>query len=159
VPNANPAFHFRNDTVGENDHLSYKGVERGNGTFGLDEKWDNTDKVFRRILLAVILLVLALAVGVFLVLRRRDFKRMMRIAQEAADKPETVFENVQLSAREEEIGKLLLTELSMKQIATVMHIAYPTVYFHAGKLYRKMGIESRMELLRMRNEKEMRNEQ
>jgi DNA-binding CsgD family transcriptional regulator len=60
---------------------------------------------------------------------------------------------VDLTDREKEIGPLLLSELSMKQIASVMNIAYVTVDFHSKKLYRKMGIQNRTELLTMGNEK------
>jgi DNA-binding CsgD family transcriptional regulator len=54
---------------------------------------------------------------------------------------------VKLTVREKEVGKLLLTELSMKKIADVMKISYATVDFHSKKLYRKMGVQGRMELL------------
>jgi DNA-binding CsgD family transcriptional regulator len=151
----NPESQYRNDTVGENENLSYTGVPRGNGIFGEGDKWDNPDKVFRRMLIAVILTVLALAVCVFLIYRKITFKRLMKIAQTAADTAtETVFENVHLTIREKEIGKLLLKGFSMKQIASVMHIAYTTVDYHSRKLYRKLGVQNRTELLlRMRNEK------
>jgi DNA-binding CsgD family transcriptional regulator len=148
----NPLSQFRNDTVGENDKLSYTGVLRGNGIFGEGDKWDNPDKVFRRMLIAVILPVLALAVSLFFILRKRAYKKLMKRAQEAVETPVTVFEGVNLSPREKEVGKLLLTELSIKQIATVMKIAYVTVDFHSKKLYRKMGIQGRMELLLKNNE-------
>jgi DNA-binding CsgD family transcriptional regulator len=147
---------FRDDTVKENDRLSYTGNPRGIGIFGTGEKWDNPDKNFRRTLLAVILPVLALAVCVFLIFRKMAYKKMMKTAQEARDTAanaeanggsESFFENVKLPPREKEIGILLLTELSMKQIATVMHIAYTTADYHAKKVYLKMGVQSRQELL------------
>jgi DNA-binding CsgD family transcriptional regulator len=143
----NPTHQYRNDTVGENENLSYAGVAQGNGFFGEGDKWDNPDKAFGRMLAAIILLVLAAAVCVFVILRKRAYKKLMMIAQEAADMPEKVFENVKLSSREREVGKLLLTEMSIKEIATVMKIAYTTVDYHAKKLYRKMEIEGRTELL------------
>jgi DNA-binding NarL/FixJ family response regulator len=150
-----PEFQYRNDTVGENDNLSYAGAPRGNGIFGTEDKWDNPDKALLRILAAIILPVLAAGICIFLVLRKRALKKLMEVAQEATDKvPENIFENADLSPREKEVGKLLLTELSMKQIATVMHIAYTTADYHSRKLYRKMGVEGRTELLiRVKREK------
>jgi DNA-binding CsgD family transcriptional regulator len=152
-----PAFHFRNDTVGENDNLSYTGMPTYEGyhIFGEGDKWDDPDKLFRRMLIAVILPVLPLAVGIFLLLRKRALKRLMKIAKEAADTaPETIFENVQLTAREKEVGALLLTELSMKNIASVMQLTYATADYHSRKLYRKLGLQGRTELIiRMRNKK------
>jgi DNA-binding CsgD family transcriptional regulator len=144
----NPLSQFRNDTVGENENLSYAGVPRGNGIFGEGDKWDDSDKAFRRMLLAIILPVLALAVAGSLIYRKITYKKLMKIAQEAtATTPETLFENVQLTDREKEIGTLLLTELSMKQIATVVNLAYATVDYHSRKLYRKLEVQGRMELL------------
>jgi DNA-binding CsgD family transcriptional regulator len=147
-----PSYQFRNDTVGESDKLSYAGVPQGSGTFGIGDKWDNPDKVFLRMLAAIILPIFAATVCVFLVYRKRTLQKVMRLVQEAANSPVKVFENVKLTTREKEVGKLLLSELSMKLIADVMAIAYATADFHSRKLYRKMGIQGRMELLRMRNE-------
>jgi DNA-binding CsgD family transcriptional regulator len=157
-----PAYQFRDDTVGENDNLSYQGVARGNGTFGEGEKWDNPNKAFWRMLIAVILPVLALGVGVFLVYRKITLKKMMKIAREAKETASgNIFKNVKLTDREKEVGVLLLSELSMTQIAVVMHIAYTTADYHVKKLYRKMGVQSRTELLvRVKNEKgKMKNEE
>jgi DNA-binding CsgD family transcriptional regulator len=152
VASANPSFRYRNDTVTENDNLSFTGSGTGeNYIFGEGDKWDNPDKALRRILLAVILPVLAFGVCVFLILRKRALQKLMKIARTA---PEIVFENANLSDREMEVGKLLLTELSMKQIASVMKLAYTTVDYHAKNLYRKLDVQNRTELIvKMRNEK------
>jgi DNA-binding CsgD family transcriptional regulator len=142
-----PAYQYRNETVGEDDYISYTGVPRGNGTFTGD-KWDNPNKVLLRMLTAIIIPVIAVAVCVFLIYRKRTYKKLLKIAKEAADKaPDFVFRNVDLTDREKEIGVLLLSELSMKQIATVMKIAYTTADFHAKNLYKKLEIQSRTELL------------
>jgi DNA-binding CsgD family transcriptional regulator len=143
-----PLAQYRNDTVGENENISYTGVPRGSGVFGDGDKWDNPDKAFRRMLAAIILPVLAVAVCVFVILRRRAYKKLMKIAQEAKDAaPKMVFENASLTDREKEIGPLLLSELKMKQIASVMKIAYTTADFHAKNLYKKLEVEGRTELL------------
>jgi DNA-binding CsgD family transcriptional regulator len=151
-----PPYQFRNDTVGENDNLSYAGVPQGNGTFGTGNKWDNPDKALLRILAVIILPVLAVGVCVFLILRKRAYKKLMKIAQEAKAKtPETVFQNVDLTDREKEIGILLLSELKMKEIASVMKIAYTTADFHAKNFYKKLEVQDRTELLvRMKKERD-----
>jgi DNA-binding CsgD family transcriptional regulator len=145
---------YREDTVGENDNLTFTGDGQQAGTVGKGGKWDTPEKAFLRIVLAALLPFLALAVCVFLFYRKITLKKLMKIAKEAATAtPETVFEGVKLTDREKEVGALLLTELSITQIAAVMKIANVTVDFHSKKLYRKMGIESRTELLLMKREK------
>jgi DNA-binding CsgD family transcriptional regulator len=52
-----------------------------------------------------------------------------------------------LTAREMEIYNLLLTDLPTKQIADKMGLSYSGVNFHIQNLYRKLGIQSRTELL------------
>jgi DNA-binding CsgD family transcriptional regulator len=122
--------------------------------FGEGDKWDNPDKALRRMLLAIILLILAVAVCVFVILRKKAYKKLMKIAQEAkSSAPKMVFENASLTDREKEIGSLLLSELKMKQIASVMKIAYTTADFHAKNLYKKLEVEGRTELLLMKSEK------
>jgi DNA-binding CsgD family transcriptional regulator len=56
------------------------------------------------------------------------------------------FENLNLTDREWEIFRLLITDLSPKEIAYNLKISYPTVNFHTKNLYRKLGIQSRAEL-------------
>jgi DNA-binding CsgD family transcriptional regulator len=52
-----------------------------------------------------------------------------------------------LTAREIEIYNLLLTNLSVKEIAHKLNKSYSGVNFHIQNLYRKLGIQSRTELL------------
>jgi len=56
------------------------------------------------------------------------------------------FENLNLTGREWDIFKLLITDASPKEIAYNLKISYPTVNFHTKNLYRKLGIQSRAEL-------------
>jgi len=53
----------------------------------------------------------------------------------------------ELTAREIEIFNLLLTNLSTKEIASKLELTYSGVNFHTNNLYRKLGIQSRTELL------------
>lgn len=148
---------YRNDTVGEGDNLSYAGNANGNGYFGKGEKWDTHDKALLRLLFGIILPVLALAVCVILILRKRYIKRLMKIVEETADTTVKTdmkidLENMDLSGREKDICELLLTDRSMKEIAAVLGLTYSGANFHAQKLYAKLGIENRTELfVRVKN--------
>jgi DNA-binding CsgD family transcriptional regulator len=166
-----PPFQYRNDTVTDNDNLSFTiPIGLGYHVYGEGEKWDNPDKAFRRILLAIILPVLSLSVCGFLILRNKYQKKLKKIAQEAADQSaktgadamlDSIFENAKLTTREKEIGKLLLTKLTMKQIASFLKTPYTTADYHVRKVYRKLGVQGRTELIiRMkREEREVSNEQ
>jgi DNA-binding CsgD family transcriptional regulator len=145
---------FREDTVGENDNLSFTGNALGNIIFGKGEKWDTNSKVLLRTLTAVILPFLALVVCVFLILRKRTLK-LAKIIQKAADTaPYIDLENRGLTNREKEICELLLTDCNLKEISGVLGIGYSGATFHAQNLYKKLGIEGRTELLvRVKNEK------
>jgi DNA-binding CsgD family transcriptional regulator len=56
-------------------------------------------------------------------------------------------EHLGLSPREKEIFTLLLTDVPRKQIAYTLDIEQGTVNVHIKNLYRKLGIQSRVELL------------
>jgi DNA-binding CsgD family transcriptional regulator len=58
-----------------------------------------------------------------------------------------VNEKLGLSPREKEIFTLLLTEVSRKEIAETLKLSIFSVDFHSKNLYRKLGIQSRVELL------------
>jgi hypothetical protein len=63
-------FYFRNDTVKENDNISYTGISTGDGVFGDGDKWDNSENAKRRKQLFIILSALALAIPVFMIVMR-----------------------------------------------------------------------------------------
>jgi DNA-binding CsgD family transcriptional regulator len=54
---------------------------------------------------------------------------------------------MELTSREEEICELLLTDRNLKEISAVLGLTYSGANFHAQKLYAKLGIENRTELL------------
>ena len=147
VTNTKPVFIFRDDTVWENDHLSYAGVARGDGVFGEGEKWDNSDSAFRRWLFTVILITLVFGVGFYFVFTKIYLKkRLAHIMRVADTAPLVDLSGFNLTEREKEVCKLLLTDLSYKEIGSAVGIKKPTVNFHANNLYRKLGIQSRTEL-------------
>jgi DNA-binding CsgD family transcriptional regulator len=56
-------------------------------------------------------------------------------------------DHLDLTDREHEVFTLLLKNVSPKEIAGTLKISYNTVVFHRQNLYRKLGIQSRAELL------------
>jgi DNA-binding CsgD family transcriptional regulator len=58
-----------------------------------------------------------------------------------------MFKKYQLSKREIEVCKLLLEGYTLRQISGILSIAYSTVNTHCTCAYRKLGINSRTELL------------
>jgi DNA-binding CsgD family transcriptional regulator len=58
-----------------------------------------------------------------------------------------MFKKYQLSKREIEVCKLLLQGYTMRQISGILSIAYSTVNTYCTSTYRKLGINSRTELL------------
>jgi DNA-binding CsgD family transcriptional regulator len=58
-----------------------------------------------------------------------------------------LFRKYELSKREIEVCKLLLEGYTLRQISAILTIAYSTVNTYCTSLYRKLGINSRIELL------------
>ncbi|MCL2762394.1 MAG: helix-turn-helix transcriptional regulator [Treponema sp.] len=139
-------FQYRNDTVTGNEYLSYTGAPEGNGIFGEGEKWDNSDKNIWRRLFIIILFVLLFAIPVFMIIWKLTFKKQIEKVLKNNPAPKIDFENMGLSPREKEICGLLLTELSIKQIAYALKITYSGVNYHIKNIYQKLNINKRAEL-------------
>jgi len=140
-----PPFLFRDDTVRENDFLSYVGSPTENGVFGQGEKWTTPKTISYPwwLIITASLIATVLALGgvlFFLTVKRKQHKILTE--NTAAVKPA-----VDLTPREREIFDYLLTELSTKEIAQKMELTYSGVNFHIQKLYAKLGVQSRTELL------------
>jgi len=140
-------FYYRNDTVTENDNLSYIGAARGGGVFGENEKWDNSNRASRRIIFIIIVITLAIAIPVFLFVMKSVQKKQIEKLLLQNPAPEVNLEGKGLSPREKDVCKLLLTDLTIKQIAFTLKISYSTVNFHIKNLYQKLGFHSREELM------------
>jgi DNA-binding CsgD family transcriptional regulator len=135
---------YRDDTVKENDNLMLLRVH-GNVLIG---KWDTPGKALLRMLIAIILPVLVFVAGVFLILWRRYYKRLAGIVQAAADTtPYIDLENMGLTDREKDLCELLLTDRPLKEIADILGLTYAGGHKKVRKLYVKLGIDDRMELL------------
>ena len=140
---------FRNDTVYENDRLSYTGSPAASIPvfFGEGDKWDNSDKVFLRWLFTIIIpSALAAGVIIFIILKTIWKKQLEAALRTVENTPEINLEGFDLTDREKEICKLLLSELTFKEISSVMKLSNSGVKYHSQNLYRKLGIQSRTEL-------------
>jgi DNA-binding CsgD family transcriptional regulator len=140
---------YRDDTVKEKDNLTLPREIHGNVVVG---KWDTPDKALLRVLFGIVLPVLVLVVGVFVVLRIRYLKRLDKLVQEAADRAAVVtadidLDNMGLSDREREVCELLLSDCELKVIASILKLTYSGAYKQTQRLYAKLGIENRVELL------------
>jgi DNA-binding CsgD family transcriptional regulator len=135
-----PLHHFRDDTVRENDFLSYVGSPTGNGVFGQGEKWEKPKPNSLSLWIIVIGSVLALG-GVVCFLAIKLKQQPIPAAVTAVIEPE-----VELTPHEREFFDQLLTELTTKEIARNMELTYSGVYFHIQKLYNKLGVQNRTEL-------------
>jgi DNA-binding CsgD family transcriptional regulator len=138
-----PSIYFRDDTVGENDNLSYIGSPDSNGVFGEGDKWLTLDTLkFRQRLLAaiVILTVLALGLTAFFFIRKRR-KRSSAVPADVS------FDLSKLSQHEKKIFDLLLTDIPVKQIAHDLDITYSGVNYHIKHIYSKLGVKTRSELI------------
>ncbi|HWQ58857.1 MAG TPA: helix-turn-helix transcriptional regulator [Clostridia bacterium] len=60
-----------------------------------------------------------------------------------------LFSKYNLSKREIEVCKLLLQGFTMRQISGMLALAYPTVNTYCTSIYRKVGINSRAELMQV----------
>jgi DNA-binding CsgD family transcriptional regulator len=137
-----PLFQYRNDTVGEDDSLSYIGSPTAvNGVFGKDDKWNNYPaEMQKRIMIIIIASVLLAAFAVFFItVKSRQRKIELRKTR--------IVSGVKLSPREKEVFDLLLTDMPIKQIAYTLKLSYSGVNFHIKNLYHKLSIQSRTELL------------
>jgi DNA-binding CsgD family transcriptional regulator len=140
-------FQFRDDTVGEDDVLSYSGSITGNGVFGEGENWEPSGDYRRRfIIIAVFAVAVVGGAAVFFILRTRR-KKQAAIPAERIKRPALLEIARNLPPREKEVFELLLTDRSLKVIADELDISYSGANSHTQKIYRKFGIQSRTELL------------
>jgi DNA-binding CsgD family transcriptional regulator len=111
------------------------------------ETGDDHNRGRFRAMVVIIFSVLAIGIPVFLVAGRTTLRKRLKATYMADTVPENRLEYQDLSPREKDVYTLLLTELSMKEIAHALKLSYSGVNFHTQNLYRKLGIQSRTELL------------
>jgi DNA-binding CsgD family transcriptional regulator len=145
-----PMAQLRDGTVGEADVLSYTGSATANGVFGTDEEWGVPAELvrigFAPLLFAVSGIAAVFAVLAFaLVLIKLRRARASSVSNSDNNLSENSFGS--LSPREKEIFDMLLTDTAVKGIAFALGLSYSGVNFHIKNIYRKLGIQSRTELL------------
>jgi len=126
------SFIFRDNTVKENETHSFTSAAS-------EGKWETSKETSRRTLLIIILSSLLFCVSVFLII--------MRVILKKENKPHKFdISKFDLSAREKEIFKLLLTDSPIKNIAKTLDITVSGIRFHSDNLYAKLGVKNRIEL-------------
>ncbi|MDR0472640.1 MAG: helix-turn-helix transcriptional regulator [Treponema sp.] len=140
-----PVFFFRNDTVSENDFLSYAGAATGNGVIGDREKWDNSDKALRRLVLICFLSAVAVGIAVFFIVTKIVVKKRLEKIKQIAAAAKVDLDCYNFTDSEKEVCRKLLTKHSTKQIAYIFEITESGVNYHIKNIYRKLDIQSRPE--------------
>ena len=132
-------FIYRDNTVKENETLSFTGVPSGNGIFSKSEKWEASKETFQRTLFIIILSSLLFCVSVFLII--------MRVILKKVNKPQKLdISEFDLTAREKEIYDLLLTDDTIKNIAITLGLTVSGIKYHSNNIYAKLGVKNRIEL-------------
>jgi DNA-binding NarL/FixJ family response regulator len=67
---------------------------------------------------------------------------------------EEISRTYKLSKRESEVVLLLRNGYSAKSIAEILFVSESTIHTHTKRIYRKLGIHSKQELIRLINEVE-----
>ncbi len=125
---------YRDDTVGEDDDISYTFFPDGSGGFGEDGYWDSSRKdIQKREMIMLLSITIPAAVASFFIVRK--IRRKKAVAASG------------FSSREKEIFDMLLSNLSVKEIAYTLKLSYSGVNFHVKNIYRKLGVHNRAELL------------
>jgi DNA-binding CsgD family transcriptional regulator len=140
-----PLVQYRDDTVDENDNLSYIGARTGIGVFGEGDHWDNPVKKTLKRLIIIISSVIVAFMVLFIVIKIHRRRKAMSLA--AAKDPNIIARNANLSSRESEILAMLFTDAPIKQIAYDLELTYSGVNFHVKNIYQKLGVKNRTELL------------
>ncbi|MBR6584164.1 MAG: helix-turn-helix transcriptional regulator [Firmicutes bacterium] len=73
----------------------------------------------------------------FVKLAKQEYQNVLHVHPELAE----------LSPREREVFTLLLTDMTLSEIADELYISYSSVHFHCKNVYRKLQLSSRKQLL------------
>jgi DNA-binding CsgD family transcriptional regulator len=84
-----------------------------------------------------------------LVWLRRYARKVGREAVIGGGDPEELFSRLQITPREQDIIRLICEGRSNKEIASELYIAVKTVKDHNSRIFRKVGVRSRAELMRV----------
>jgi DNA-binding CsgD family transcriptional regulator len=140
-----PGIHFRDDTVKENEVLSYSGANSGKGIFGKGERWDNPSTKTRRYLLIAALLTLVLSIPAVIIIRKKIIKSKLPRTGEKT-KARLDAEKL-LTHREKEVFDMFISGHTARKTAQSLQLSISSINFHSQNIYRKLDIQSRAELL------------
>ena len=140
------SFIFRDNTVKENETLTFTGTQTGSGIYNTAEKWQTSIKAFRSLLLIIILFSLAIFVSIFLIILKITLKKRINNPVEENTAQETDIVGYNLSVREKEVFEMLLTDSPIKNIAKTLDLTLSGIRFHSNNIYAKLGVKNRIEL-------------
>ncbi|MDR0455365.1 MAG: LuxR C-terminal-related transcriptional regulator, partial [Treponema sp.] len=142
----NTLSHYRNDTVKENDNLSYTGAAGQNGVFGKGEKWDTPERLSQREIFILILIVFVLILLAVIVIWRIILKKRLKKEGMVNVPPVTDLAHFNLSVGEKELFDFLLNDYTMKYIASALKLSVSGVKYRSDNLYGKLGVKNRREM-------------
>ena len=143
-------FRFRNDTIGENEALTFTSTYSGEGIFGKGEKWHDQYTALRRNLLIAAIAVLVLGSLVIIFLRRKAQARALLkkdLPEPKVKSPALIEAETQLTEREKDVFYLLLSGKAAKEISRDLNLSLSSVNTHSERIYRKLNVHSRAELM------------
>jgi DNA-binding CsgD family transcriptional regulator len=146
----NRSAQYRNNTVGEDDHLSYIDSPTGNAVFGKGDHWDNPSKEIRKRLTIIILSVILLAAALLFASKKIRYQMQKIFVKTQDEDLNGLFHGdlvSQFTPREKEVFILLLSDMSIKEIAAALHVSYSSAYFHSQNIYKKLDVKNQTELL------------
>ena len=160
VENLDRSINYRNDTVGENDNLSFIGGDGVNGIFGEGERWnssaeaeiENTNNSYIFVILIPALLLICITILIILLIktkRKQNETLPLPVSSDILchDKLSPDKSDIELTLNEKKILELLFTDRSIKMIADTLELTYEGVQFHCKKIYQKLNVKNRKELL------------
>jgi DNA-binding CsgD family transcriptional regulator len=128
-------------------------VSTGDGVFGRGEKWIIPDTGSNRmIFLYIFIIAIALIVFVLVLILIKTGKKADNSSLDSAASIESTIKDIiesgiNLTPREKDVLSMLMSGLPDKQIAINLNFTISSVNFHSKNIYRKLGIQSRTELL------------
>ncbi len=147
-------------SLGHERSLNFPALEPGSYTMEImgtnsDGKWNPTPTKLHLVVTPPFwktiwfrLLFLALVgLSIYAIHRRRMKHLTLKLKTE--NEMEQLFIKYNISPREKEIFQLMLKGKSNKEIEDILFISLPTVKTHIYKIYRKMNVKNRLELINL----------
>ena len=138
-------FRFRDDTVKENEVLTYTALISGKGVFGKGERWQDQYTGLRRNVLICFLAALVFGSFIFFFPRKKAFHKSQptsKVKSQALIEAEKL-----LTDREKEILYLFLSGKAAREISQDLDCSVSNVNNYSERIYRKLKVQSRAELL------------